>query len=194
MIFLGTVLCVPQAVSDSPSGLWKISYFPETGGLDERLSAGGWISVSDKHSTLLGVSSLGDRRDGSVIGLVKGDAFDVTITFGHSPHIFVWLAGKRRGDELRGRFTASYDGGFWRGSFVGSREYGESYAVGHESDPQDYLTRGVGIAPRPTRFADPEAVWYNQTGKAKRDVFVITYDKDTVLMCRNVPMIWQWWL
>lgn len=198
LIFFCVVLCAPQGVSDSPSGLWKISYFTEIGDPNERLSAGGWIFISDKSSTLMGVSSLGDRRDGSVIGMAKGSAFDATITFGNRPFIFVRLAGECRGDSLQGRFTAdSSDGGFWMGSFAGSKGIaGESYRAdsGGQEDPNDYLTRGVGIPPQPTRFVDPEAFWSNQTGKAKRDVFVITYDKNTVLMCRNVPMIWQWWM
>jgi hypothetical protein len=50
------------------------------------------------------------------------------------------------------------------------------------------------LVPKPTAFIDPEAIWSEQQGKERRDSFEINYSRDTVLMCRNKPMIWQWWL
>jgi hypothetical protein len=59
------------------------------------------------------------------------------------------------------------------------------------------MTQDVTVVPEPTIFVDPEAFYYEQgkqTDKAKRDKFVIKYARNTVLMCRNKPMLWQWWL
>lgn len=53
-------------------------------------------------------------------------------------------------------------------------------------------TEDADLALKPTVFIDPEAIWSEQQGKERRDAFEINYSRDTVLMCRNKPMIWQW--
>ena len=57
----------------------------------------------------------------------------------------------------------------------------------------NYL-QDADLAAKPTVFRDPEGIWSVQQGKESRSAFEIYYSRNTVLMCRNKPMIWQWWL
>jgi len=48
--------------------------------------------------------------------------------------------------------------------------------------------------PKPTLYLDPEANWSAQQDSGVRETFVIRYQRNTILMCRNKPLIWDWWL
>jgi hypothetical protein len=146
------------------------------------------VLLGQPGSTLCGRSTLRDRGDGFLIGLSEGGDFDAAITFRQTPTIFVRLAGGFVGDEMVGGFSAySSDGGFWWGNFSAMRADPAS-----EVDA-NYL-QDADLVLKPTVFIDPEAIWSEQQGKEKRDTFEICYSRNTVLMCRNKPMIWQWWL
>jgi len=184
-----TLMSTCSAVaSDDLSGSWQISYEFEDGNVSGPLAGGSVASISEAGSTLCGRSTLRDRGDGFLIGLSEGGDFDAAITFRQTPTIFVRLAGGFAGDEMVGDFSAySSDGGFWWGNFSAMRadSAGEVDA--------NYL-QDADLVPKPTVFIDPEAIWSEQQGKENRDTFEICYSRNTVLMCRNKPMIWQWWL
>ncbi len=174
---------------DDPSGSWLISYEFLDGSSSGTLVGGSVTTIAKANSTLHGRSTLGDRSDGFLIGLAEGSSFDAVITFRQRPVIFVRLAGTFSSDEMLGSFSAySSDGGFWWGNFsaiwADSGEGGANYVNAKDDD----------LTPKPTVFIDPEAIWSEQQGKENRDAFEIYYSRDTVLMCRNKPMIWQWWL
>lgn len=161
--------CYSVAVSDL-SSTWLIGYESEGENDGGPLAGGGVASISEAGSTLDGRSTLGGRNDGFLIGLAEGGSVDMAITFRHNPVIFVRLVGDFDADEVRGRFSAySSDGNSWMGNFS---------------------ARLAG----PGEGLDPEAIWSEQRGKERRYAFEINYSRDTVLMCRNKPMIWQWWL
>ncbi|MFB3765443.1 MAG: hypothetical protein ACE14P_09370 [Methanotrichaceae archaeon] len=151
------------------------------------------INIAKAGSTLYGDSTLGQRGDGKLIGIVKGSAFSATITFRKDPLMFVKLDGSHIDDKLHGSFTAtSSDGGFYRGKFTAARweesEYDEE--VGFDPIPPD-----DPLAYKPTIFFDPDLYWHNyQFGRAKMDTYVINYSKNTILMVSNKPFLWQWWL
>lgn len=193
------MLSLTAAASDDPSGSWNILYNVWFGSSDDRLSGGSSASIARAGSTLHGEASLGNRSDGSLIGLSNGSNFDATITFPQKPAVFMRLKGDRKGDNLWGSFTASSsDGCFWKGGFTASPSAGGANPPDKRVriDPVDYMTQDVTVVPEPTIFVDPEAFCYEQnkqTDKAKRDKFVIKYAKNTILMCRNKPMLWQWW-
>jgi hypothetical protein len=172
---------------DDLSGSWQISYEFLDGNASGPLSCGSVVTIYKANSTLHGRSTLSDRSDGFLMGLAEGSSFDAAITFRRSPTIFVRLAGGFAGDEMRGSFSAySSDGDFWMGNFSAMRaDPGEGDA--------NYL-QDAELAAKPTIFIDPEAIWSEQQGKENRDTFEIYYSRNTVLMCRNKPMIWQWWL
>ena len=185
----GTVIA-----TNGPSGLWNISYEVEWGSADSQLDDSSVTSIYEEGSTLHGDSSIGNRKNGSLIGLSNGSTFDATITFHQKPSLFMRLAGGCTDDSLQGTFTAaSTDGGFWGGKFAASQE-GEAQELKKEVDPLDYMTRDVAIIAEPTIFLDPEAFYYEQKDKAQREKFAIKYARNTILMCRNKPMLWQWWL
>ena len=173
--------------SDDLSGRWKISYEVQGGDPGDQLADGSVASISKTESTLHGRLSLGNRSDGFLIGLFESGTFNAAATFCQKPTMFVILRGNHIGDNLRGSFTAYYkDGGFWMGDFTASRAgIGESYVN---------YTQDADLVPKPTIYLDPEAIWSAQLGKGKKDSFDINYSRNTVLMCRNKPMIWQWWL
>ncbi|MDD5735806.1 MAG: hypothetical protein PHQ39_10120, partial [Methanothrix soehngenii] len=50
------------------------------------------------------------------------------------------------------------------------------------------------LMPKPTLYLDPEANWSAQQDSGVRETFVIRYQRNTVLMCRKKPLIWDWWL
>jgi hypothetical protein len=162
------------------SGQWNMDYEVLGGCADDRLSDGGMLYMTEDRSTLHGSSSLGKREDGSLIGVVKDRAFDIAVTFRQEPVLFVRLKGERSGDVLLGRFTASSsDGSFWWGNFAGSKPL-LSTATDSGSDQGSRTVPDAGLKPEPLKFVDPEAFWSNQTGKEHRDIFVITYDENTI--------------
>ncbi|HOO53425.1 MAG TPA: hypothetical protein PLM24_06545 [Methanothrix sp.] len=173
--------------SEDLSGSWLIDYEFEDGDVSGPLSGFSVASISEADSTLSGKSTLRGRGDGFLIGLSEGCSFDLAITFRKAPKIFVRLAGGFAGDEMQGSFSAySSDGEFWMGNFSAVR-------TGAGEGDVNYL-QDADLVPKPTIFIDPEAIWSEQQGKENRDAFEISYSRDTVLMCRNKPMIWQWWL
>jgi hypothetical protein len=182
--------------TDDPSGLWNISYEVQWGNPGDLLAESSVASIYEEGSTLRGGSSMGNRSDGSLIGLSNGRDFDATITFRQKPSLFLRLAGGCTGDSLQGNFTASSSNGhFWRGRFTASQAKSrEMLKQESEINPLEYMTKDVTVAPAPTLFIEPEAFFYEQTGKAERRAFAINYSRNTILMCRNVPMLGQWWL
>jgi hypothetical protein len=187
-LLLALVMSNCSAVAfDDLSGSWLIDYEFGDGNVSGPLASGSVATISEANSTICGKSTLGDRSDGFLIGLAEGSSFDVAITFRRGPTIFVRLAGGFYGDEMMGSFSAySSDGGFWMGNFSAVR-------TGAGEGDANYL-QDADLVPKPTVFIDPEAIWSEQQGKENRDAFEIYYSRDTVLMCRNKPMIWQWWL
>lgn len=198
LYLLAALLVSAGAVAGSgdPSGLWNISYEVQWGNPGDLQAKSSFASIYEKGSTLLGESSLGNRSDGSLIGLLSGSDFDAAITFQQKPSIFIRLKGDYTGNSLQGSFAASSTNGrFWKGHFTAlqarSGDMPENEVGG---DPFEYMTEGVSVAPAPTEFIEPEALYYEQEGKSERKMFAINYSRNTILMCRNVPMIWQWWL
>jgi hypothetical protein len=187
---------IAATASNDPSGLWNISYEVLWGNPGDLPARNSVASIYEEGSTLRGDSSLGNRSDGFLIGLSNGNDFDATITFRQKPSLFLRLAGGCTGDSLQGNFTASSSNGrFWRGRFTASQaRSGEIRRLEDEINPLEYMTKDVEIAPAPTLFIEPEAFFYEQTDKAERRAFAINYSRNTILMCRNVPMLWQWWL
>jgi len=196
-LFAVVALSAILASAEEQSSQWTIIYKVLGDCPDDRTAAfgeGGILYMEEDESTLHGSSSLGSRGDGFMIGTAMDCRFDAAITFHQSPLLFIRLKGERSGDALSGRFTASSsDGRFWWGDFAASPSL-PSGSCDPLSNGKSITMPDAGPAPRPLRFADPEAFWSNQTGTEVRPFFVITYDRDTILMCRNVPMIWQWWL
>lgn len=176
------------AVND-PSGRWSIDYE----GQNDQLTTHGMVSIIKAGSTLHGDSTLGPRCDGKLIGIMKGYAFNATITFRKKPAMFVKLDGCQVGDKLQGSYTASSsDGIFYRGGFTAARweESAHDEEVGF-----DPIAPNDPLAYQPTIFFDPDLYWHNyQFGRAKMDIYAINYSKNTILMVGNMPFLWQWWL
>lgn len=187
----GTVMA-----SNNPSGLWNISYDVQWGNPGDLLAKSSVASIYEEGSTLRGESSLGNRSGGSLIGLSNGSDFDAAITFRQKPSVFMRLKGDCTDKNLQGSFTASSSNGyFWKGHFTASQaRSGETMDQEDGINPLEYMTKDVAVVPAPTVFIEPEAFYYEQEGKAERRTFAINYSRNTILMCRNVPMIWQWWL
>jgi hypothetical protein len=175
------------AVND-PSGRYDIKY---EGQLDDQLACGGVVYIISQGSTIHGDSTLGLRGDGKMIGFIKGGTFNAAITFRKRPSMFVKLDGALVGDNLLGSFTAtSSDGGFYRGRFTAAHGVHANDEVGVDPIPPD-----DPLAYHQTLYFDPELYWHeNQFGKENRDTYVISYSRDTVLMVRAKPFLWQWWL
>jgi hypothetical protein len=184
--------------SDDPSGRWNISYEVEWGGPGNLLASNSVASIFEKGSTLQGESSLGNRSDGTLIGLSSDGSFDATITFRQKPSVpsmFLRLKGHCTGKSLHGNFTASSSNGqFWKGRFTALHAGHVKSQEQEKIGPLEFMTRDVTIAPTPTTFIEPEAFYFGQEGEAERRAFAISYSRNTILMCRNVPMLWQWWL
>lgn len=182
---------VSAAASDDLSGRWKIAYDVESG---SAFAGGSEVSLSEKESTLQGRATLGSRGDGYLIGCLQGRTIRAAITFRHNPAMFVQLTGFRTDGELQGSFTASGSGEFWRGKFTATQlTTGSGEVVGAGRGPVS-TPMDKDLLPKPTRYLDPEANWSVQQESGVKEIFVIRYQRNTILMCRNQPMIWQWWL
>ncbi|NMC10117.1 MAG: hypothetical protein GYA39_03950 [Methanothrix sp.] len=194
---IALLIVVTATASDDLSGCWKIRYEVENGDADD-LTQGSVASLTEKDSTLQGRVTLGPRDDGFLIGCCESDSVKAAITFRHSPNIFILLIGSIADGELQGSFTASSsEGGFLQGKFraihltTGVGEFINAEAV---ADPISFTPLDVDLRPKPTEFLDPEANWSAQQESGVKETFVISYRKNTILMLRNEPFIWQWWL
>jgi len=195
---LAFLFVVTAVASDDLSGRWKICYVVQSGSPDDGLAEGSLVSLSEKDSTLQGRATLGSRGDGYLIGCCEGSAVRSAITFRHSPAMFVRLAGSRTDGELRGSFTASScEDGFWQGSFKAihlTTGTGEVINPDTGADPLSFTPTDADLLPEPTEYLNPEANWSAQQESGVREIFVISYQRNTILMVRNKPFIWQWWL
>lgn len=195
---LAFLFVVSAAASDDLSGRWKISYEVQSGSPDDGLAEGSVASLSEKDSTLQGRAALGSRGDGYLIGFCEGSAVRAAITFRHNPTMFVRLTGSRTDGELRGSFTSSSsEGGFWQGNFRAiqlTTGAGDVINPDAEADPVSFTPTDADLLPEPTEYLDPEGNWSAQQESGVKETFVIRYQRNTILMVRNVPMIWQWWL
>jgi len=196
--FLAILFVITAAASDDLSGRWKISYVVQSGSPDDGLAEGSVASLSEKDVTLQGRATLGSRGDGYLIGSCDGSAVRAAITFRHNPTMFVRLTGSRTDGELRGSFTASSsEGGFWQGNFRAiqlTNGAGEAINPDAGADPVSFTPTDVDLIPEPTEYLDPEGNWSAQQESGVKETFVIRYQRNTILMCRNKPLIWQWWL
>jgi hypothetical protein len=133
-----------------------------------------------------------------LIGSCEGSTVRAAITFRHNPAIFVQLTGSCTDGELRGSFTASSsEGGFWQGNFRAihlTTGAGEAINPDAGADPVSFTPTDDDLLPEPAEYLDPEGNWSAQQDGGARAVFVISYKRNTILMCRNKPLIWQWWL
>ena len=195
---LAFLFVATAAASDDLSGRWKIVYAVESGGHDEGLAEGSVVSLSEKDSTLQGRATLGSRGDGYLIGCCEGSAVRAAITFRHNSAMFVRLIGSRTEGGLRGSFTASSnDGGFRQGIFRAIQlTTGSGEAINPDAGtyPVSFTPTDADLLPEPTEYLDPEANWSAQQESGVKEAFVIRYQRNIILMCRNKPMIWQWWL
>jgi hypothetical protein len=192
-------LFVATAVaSDDLSGRWKISYVVQSGSPDDRLAEGSVVSLNEKDSTLQGRATLGSRGDGYLIGCCEGSAVRAAITFRHNPAMFVRLTGSCTDGELRGSFTASSsEGGFWQGNFRAiqlTTGTGEVINPDTAADPVSFTPVDEDLRTKPTKFLDPEGNWSAQQESGVSAIFVVSYRRNTILMVRNKPFLWQWWL
>lgn len=190
-------MAVTATASEDLSGRWKISYEVENSGADD-LNEGSMASLSETDSTLQGRVTLGRRDDGFLIGCCENNGVRAAITFRHSPALFIRLIGSGADGELQGSFTASSsEGGFWQGRFKAiqlATAGGEVINIEAGADPISFTPLDDDLRPKPTEFLDPEANWSAQQDSGVREIFVISYRKNTILMVRNKPFIWQWWL
>jgi len=197
-VLLAFLFVVSAAASDDLSGRWKISYVVQSGSPDDGLAEGSVVSLSEKDATLQGRATLGSRGDGYLIGCSGGSAVRAAITFRHSPVMFVRLTGSCTDGELRGNFTASSsEGGFWQGNFRATQLTNGAGDVTNPdtgADPVSFTPTDADLLPEPTEYLDPEGNWSVQQESGVKEIFVIRYQKNTILMVKNVPMIWQWWL
>lgn len=194
---LAFLFVVTAAASDDLSGRWKISYVVQSGSPDDGLAEGSVASLSEKDSTLQGRATLGSRGDGYLIGSCEGSAVRAAITFRHNPTMFVRLTGSRTDGGLRGSFTASGGRGFWQGNFKAiqlTNGAGDVINPDAVAGPVSFTPTDVDLLPEPTEYLDPEGNWSVQQESGVKEIFVIRYQRNTILMVRNVPMIWQWWL
>ncbi|MHB8117840.1 MAG: hypothetical protein ACYDHX_03800 [Methanothrix sp.] len=195
---LAFLFVVTAMASEDFSGRWKISYVVQSGSPDDGLAEGSVASLSEKDATLQGRATLGSRGDGYLIGTCDGSTVRAAITFRHNPSMFVRLTGSCTDGELRGSFTASSnDGGFWQGNFRAiqlTTGAGEVINPDAGADPVSFTPTDVDLLPEPTEYLDPEGNWSAQQESGVKETFVIRYQRNTILMVRKVPMIWQWWL
>lgn len=195
---LAFLFVVSAAASDDLSGRWKISYEVQSGSPDDGLAEGSVASLSEKDSTLQGRATLGSRGDGYLIGSCESSAVRAAITFHRNPTMFVRLTGSRTDGELRGSFTASScEGGFWQGNFRAiqlTNGAGDVINPDAVAGPVSFTPTDADLLPEPTEYLNPEGNWSAQQESGVKEIFVIRYQKNTILLVRNVPMIWQWWL
>jgi len=191
------LVAVTATASEDLSGRWKISYNVENSGADD-LNEGSMASLSEKDSTLQGRVTLGRRDDGFLIGRCENNGIRAAITFCHSPALFIRLIGSSADGELQGSFTASSsEGEFWQGRFRAiqlATSGGEVINTEAGADPISFAPLDDDLRPKPTEFLDPEANWSAQQDSGVKEIFVISYQENTILMVRNKPFIWQWWL
>ncbi len=194
---IALLVVVTATGSDDLSGRWKILYEVENGDADD-LTQSSVASLNQKDSSLQGRVTLGARDDGFLIGCCESDGVRAAITFRHSPTIFIRLIGSCTDGELQGSFTASSsDGGFWQGRFRAihlTAEGGKVINAQAGADPSSFAPLDIDLSPKSTEFLDPEANWSAQQDSDVRETFFISYRKNTILMLRNKPFIWQWWL
>jgi hypothetical protein len=57
-------------------------------------------------------------------------------------------------------------------------------------DPVSFTPTEAYLLPEPTEYMDPEGNWSAQQESGVKEIFVIRYQRNTILMVRNVPMIW----
>lgn len=182
--------------SEDLSGRWTVRYDVLSGSPGDLLAEGSVIELSENNGTLQGRATLGLRGDGYLIGCFEDGAVRAAITFRQSPTQFVRLSGDYIEGELHGNFTLSGKEGFWQGKFTAVRmttAYGESLSPQAE-DSEIFTPTDPKLLPKPTLYIDPESNWSAQQETGVKKIFVISYEKNTILMCRNKPMIWQWWL
>jgi len=195
---LAFLFVVSAAASDDLSGRWKICYVVQSGSPDDGLAEGSVVSLNEKDSTLQGRATLGSRGDGYLIGCCEGIVVRAAITFRHNPAIFVRLTGSCTDGELRGSFTAtSCEGDFWHGNFKAiqlTTGTGEIINPDTGADPVSFTPTDADLLPEPTEYLNPEANWSAQQESGVREIFVISYQRNTILMVQNKPFIWQWWL
>ena len=180
------------------SGRWTVSYETDIGGLQDRLASGSTLILSAVDSSLQGRASLGNRSDGNLIGCCSDGVFRAAITFRHDPTLFIRLNGRSDDREIIGSYAATFsDGGFSQGSF---RAVQLTTGKGDVVNPSSWTgevrfpSLDQGFQAESTHYLDPEANWSLQQDGGAREIFVITYKRNTILMCRNKPLIWQWWL
>lgn len=192
------LLATSVAACEDISGQWKISYSVESGSPVGELAEGGVASLSERDCALQGGATLGSRGDGYLIGCRQGNLVRAAITFRHSPSLFVRLVGSWAEGELRGSFAVSSSkGGFWQGDFRAiqlTTATGEVVNPGDSSNAVSFTPTDEDMHPKPIRYLDPEANWSIQQESGIKEIFVISYNKDTLLICRKKPLIWQWWL
>jgi len=195
---LAFLFVVSAAASDDLSGRWKISYVIQSGSPDDGLAEGSVVSLNEKDYTLQGRATLGNRGDGYLIGCSEGRTVRAAITFRHNPAMFVRLTGSCTDGELRGIFTAtSCEGDFWHGNFKAiqlTTGTGEIINPDTGADPVSFTPTDADLLPEPTEYLNPEANWSAQQESGVREIFVISYQRNTILMVQNKPFISQWWL
>ena len=62
------------------------------------------------------------------------------------------------------------------------------------ADPVSFAPTDVDLLPEPTKYLDPEGNWSAQQESGVKETFVIRYQRNTILMVQNKPLLWQWWL
>ena len=192
---LAFLFVAAAAASEDLSGRWKISYIVQSGGPDEKFAEGSVVSLSEKDSTLQGKATLGSRGDGFLIGSRQGSDVQAAITFRSNPALFLRLSGSQGDDGLQGSFTASGGGSFWQGKFAATQmTTAAGEVIGTEVIFANFTPLDEDLMPKPTLYLDPEANWSAQQDSGVRETFVIRYQRNTVLMCRKKPLIWDWWL
>ena len=187
-----------SAICGDLSGRWTVSYETDIVGLQDRLAGGSTLILSAVDSSLQGRASLGNRSDGNLIGCCSDGAFRVAITFRHDPTLFIRLNGRSDDRDIIGSYAATFsDGGFSQGSFRAVRlTTGKGDVVNPSSwtGQAGFPSQDQDLQAEPTHYLDPESNWSLQQEGGAREIFVITYKRNTILMCRNKPLIWQWWL
>jgi hypothetical protein len=197
-VLAASLLATSVADCEDLSGRWRIDYFVENGSPPGGLAEVGVASLSENDGTLGGRATLGSRGDGYLIGCRKGSTIRLAITFRHHPTFFVWLVGSLSEGELQGSFGASFSqGGFWQGGWRAiqlTTASGDVINADAGGEPVSFTPTDEDMRPKPIRYLDPEANWSVQQETGIRETFVISNDKDTLLICRNKAFIWEWWL
>jgi hypothetical protein len=182
---LSLLFLASPALAASPdlSGRWWVSYEVDSGP-GEWLANGSMLSLSEKGAAVQGRAGLGSRGDGYLIGSFSECAFQAAITFRHNPTMFVRLTGIINGSDLQGNFTATKsDGGFSQGLFHASRlttGTGDVVNPASWTGPVSYSAQDEDLSAKPTEYLDPEANWRALQEGGAKEVFVISYRKNTI--------------